>query len=647
MAIPSLIQLTSLRSPTAADRQQLLQAVGQYLELQQQTQLFVQQQAGQQQQSSNRPSAVTSGAKKTVQLMVSGQTSSGKTPSGRAVATKTAGSGRATQPTHGEPHRASQPLVSLHYQVWTLQYGQQATQTLNSPEAVVAFFQQSGVDGRLLILGEPGAGKTQTLLTLGSGLLAKARSEGGPVPVLLDLATWQGGTLAAWCMAQLWEQYRVPENLAQAWLGTAQLTLLLDGFDVLGTSQQRTCLAAIEGFLRGDMNHTIALCCRRQTLERTGLGFSQFNSGVLVMPLVAQQVKDYVMGLEQPELWKRIKGDKVLQQLARFPLLLNFLVESYEGQAAIANRADLVRLYGTHQIQRLAQRSPRAFSPVVTQRYLGWLARQLGQGGRTFYLDSLRPTQLPPGQQWLYRLCLGLILGGVVGLVSRNWILGLAIGLLGSQVDIERFPKYTLSLAALSWKTGLTLLGRSLVPGSILALGLGLVGWLVASPFRWGAVGLTIGAFGGATLGILAGGLLELRSGLQGGIQIRKKPNQDTVNGMRNLICLLVGVGFLIYEGVHLGAIALNQPAHALVSPQGWQTLGALALTIALWASYGLQHVLIRGFLWSNGSIPWNYGAFLRTAAHHRLLQKVGGGYRFIHEDLREHLAQPPTAKSN
>jgi hypothetical protein len=48
-------------------------------------------------------------------------------------------------------------------------------------------------DESLLILGEPGAGKTTMLLELASALLDRA-GDNGPLPVLIELGTWRPGT---------------------------------------------------------------------------------------------------------------------------------------------------------------------------------------------------------------------------------------------------------------------------------------------------------------------------------------------------------------------------------------------------------------------------------------------------------------------
>jgi hypothetical protein len=51
--------------------------------------------------------------------------------------------------------------------------------------------------------------------------------------------------------------------------------------------------------------------------------------------------------------------------------------------------------------------------------------------------------------------------------------------------------------------------------------------------------------------------------------------------------------------------------------------------------------------LWANGYIPWNYASFLNYATNCILLQKVGGGYVFIHRSLLEHFTALPINQYN
>jgi hypothetical protein len=52
-----------------------------------------------------------------------------------------------------------------------------------------------------------------------------------------------------------------------------------------------------------------------------------------------------------------------------------------------------------------------------------------------------------------------------------------------------------------------------------------------------------------------------------------------------------------------------------------------------------IQHFSLRLVLYFTGKTPWNYSRFLDYATERRLLQRVAGGYRFLHKYLQEHFA--------
>ncbi len=53
-----------------------------------------------------------------------------------------------------------------------------------------------------------------------------------------------------------------------------------------------------------------------------------------------------------------------------------------------------------------------------------------------------------------------------------------------------------------------------------------------------------------------------------------------------------------------------------------------------------IKHFILRVILWSTGYIPWNYAKFLDYCTDRLFLQRVGGGYRFMHDLLRQHFAK-------
>ena len=52
------------------------------------------------------------------------------------------------------------------------------------------------------------------------------------------------------------------------------------------------------------------------------------------------------------------------------------------------------------------------------------------------------------------------------------------------------------------------------------------------------------------------------------------------------------------------------------------------------------RHALLRFWLWRTHLFPWHAVRFLNDATARILLQRVGGGYRFIHRLLLDHFAE-------
>jgi predicted NACHT family NTPase len=71
-----------------------------------------------------------------------------------------------------------------------LETGRQAPRTLSAGTTVVSLFDQIGAGRTLLILGEPGSGKTIALLQLARDLITRAAQETDHlIPVVLNLSS--------------------------------------------------------------------------------------------------------------------------------------------------------------------------------------------------------------------------------------------------------------------------------------------------------------------------------------------------------------------------------------------------------------------------------------------------------------------------
>ncbi|WP_035990822.1 NACHT domain-containing protein [Leptolyngbya sp. KIOST-1] len=529
----------------------------------------------------------------------------------------------------GLPLVASRRNIPMNYRVWGLQFGRQENQVLTSVEAIADLFQRDGIDGRLLVVGEAGVGKTHTLLAVGERLLKR----GEPVPVLIDGSAWAGETMREWLIAILWRDYRVAKSTAASWVDNARLTLLVDGFDHLPTQQQRKFAVALEALLRTNPNQTALLCCRRQVMESLGLTFDQFNGGIHIIPLAAQQVKDYVLAQNCPDLWPTIKGSKVLQQLARLPLNLTLLVAMQHPPAPpIRDRADLVQRYLDHG---LAQTQG---NPAQHRATLGWLAQQLETRPRLFYLDDLQRTWLPDPRQLLYRLLVGLAITLVIGLVGGNLLLGLAVGLLLSQIDLENFTYFRLGLAIAPLGGLVPLALTSGLLGLGLGLGLGAIAALLLTPFGLGGPGFGWAGALGAVMGWSLGLVGLLHSGQAGSIQSRQVPNQDVGLALRNTVILVAVLGLLVILFLLLPAVASGQPPLALLPLSRARLVIAGLVAAVLWLSFTLQQGLVRLLLSERRGLPLAARPWLDAMVAAGLLRRVGGGYGFGHDLLRQGL---------
>jgi hypothetical protein len=162
-------------------------------------------------------------------------------------------------------------------------------------------------------------------------------------------------------------------------------------------------------------------------------------------------------------------------------------------------------------------------------------------------------------------------------------------------------------------------------------------------------LGALVGASVGALFGSLSGGLTGPE------IERRTVPNQGIRQSAGNVWV------FALIGGLTLGTVwgLLNLSAAVLATgliPEAsdWlhlQLSGVLVLALFSGLVPGaacIQHFALRFILWCRGVTPWNYARFLNYATERRLLQRVGGRYRFIHELLREHFAtmEPQRVKS-
>ncbi|PZV12419.1 MAG: hypothetical protein DCF20_17720 [Pseudanabaena sp.] len=139
-----------------------------------------------------------------------------------------------------------------------------------------------------------------------------------------------------------------------------------------------------------------------------------------------------------------------------------------------------------------------------------------------------------------------------------------------------------------------------------------------------GLIGQLIGALISGSLAGLAGSEIE-RSTF---------PNQGIRQSLSNgLILAVIGSFFL----------SVIFSLFGLPSSIG-MFLGLLLGLFALEAA--LKHLVLRLVLFVGSWSPWNYAKFLNYSVNSVLLQRIGGGYIFVHRSLLEHFASLPIGYS-
>ena len=384
---------------------------------------------------------------------------------------------------------------------------------------------------KLLVLGEDLSARTAALRELALHLVEKAKKDTRlPVPVVVSLASWsrKRGRLAEWLVDELsgagpYDQNR---DRAMAWLDQEQFLPLLLGLDEVDSTRRDDCVRAINEFHASrKWVRELAVACRTDDYEALLPTRLNLRGAVLLCPLSAEQIDEYLAERQLDALRQAIAADRTLQEMAHSPLTLSFMVSAYEdkheaallqGGSAEERQGRLVEAYVD---SRFSGQGPNALYPrEQATRWLGWLAHSLHtQGERAFYLDRLQPGWLPTRSavRWyivadrlgtaaiaalVFALLFGLHFAAWGSIPELTWIGALVGALVGGLLGGQSEPASgrrgagTVVRGALSALVAVGV-GTALVAAFAGRLNLNLVG-----------LALVVGALVGALAGFLAGG---------------------------------------------------------------------------------------------------------------------------------------------
>ena len=188
-------------------------------------------------------------------------------------------------------------------------------------------------EGRVLLLGEPGSGKTITLLNYARDAIIRRYNDiSAPLPILGIIPSWDvsNSSISEW----LASSFGVPRNTIQL-IRDGQTLLLLDGLDEL--SQERPMDPLKPDGAKFDprarfldtipSNNKILITCRVRDYWDIGEKARLFGA-VTLTPLTDKQIQAFLA--DSPELWQALYADRKLREVARNPLLLSLFAFAYK-----------------------------------------------------------------------------------------------------------------------------------------------------------------------------------------------------------------------------------------------------------------------------------------------------------------------------
>jgi len=573
---------------------------------------------------------------------------------------------------------------------------------------MIDIFQLPEVGRKLLILGNPGSGKTTTLLQLADELVAQAlEAPESEIPIIFELSDWKDDkqSIWDWIKAQLKEKINVQPEESEAWLGEQRILPLLDGLDELDPDRQVKCISAINEFLH-PLYRGVVVCCRaeeyRIAQKELGIELNSLRGAVFLEPLSDEQVKSYLNQLGRAKLWDAIHINSEMiamlnpkkegeSGLLRIPLLLNMAAVVYEG-VAFSTKEALLQAYVQNQLSHKERRqkntpkkkrwkiwvngkSKRINGFRETHFFLHWLAVQRRHYNTEFMPEKIQPFWLGKNTEQLhYMVTFGVISGLTRTMLFTPWLILISqvfspsfllvfsstfaasamFDLISKDIGrirfCERFAfnKEGLACGFHSAINGCkfffaeTALEYSKIKGAPNKLVFILWTVILASvafiwTFTYGSVEIVIASYSSKLKYVTFP------------YQVFKQSLTSFVSSLfffSFAIAALVSLAILFHMLISdLPEIGFGGSLAVLISVFLLLFFFNLFFILPLFAyeSFGgracIKHLCLRYVLARNGYIPYRYVRFLNYCVERRLLQRIGGRYRFIHRELQDHFA--------
>jgi hypothetical protein len=531
--------------------------------------------------------------------------------------------------------------------------------------------------GRLVIIGDPGSGKTGAAVLLVLAALEHRQRvlpqdrQLVPVPVMFTLHGWDPNTqrVGDWLAARLQETYPLfagkgGKAEAAELVKTGRIAAFLDGLDEIAEELRPIALRALsqQAVLR-----VVVLARSFEMAAAARQGFLEGAAALELRPVDTAAAADYLTRVQldpPPRGWseltgrlRREPGSPIAKALSN-PLTLTLVRDTYRSSDDIRELLDFCDAVGDvsgediqdHLLDRVL---PAAYTPPPgepaprygleeARRALGFIAAQMSQEGTR----DLAWWRIPAWASATPRVIVTGAAFGVIFAFGGSPVYGLIGGAVSAYLYLlgDR-GKVPARRAPLRWRH---LLSRnSLVPGLFYALIGGTISAAFGLAVRLGAAQIAALAAG---VGIGAGLAGALAAGLSRSAADDASPLTPTVCWRRDqafglAVGLLLGLGLSLGVGLDLGLTA----AFGIRTAHAARPVTVIVQTFTWILSYGLLFGLLFPRTWTVSltfaqlAMRWHTPVrllrFLDDARQRDVLRTVGPAYQFRHARLQDRLA--------
>ncbi|WP_327691738.1 NACHT domain-containing protein [Streptomyces sp. NBC_00461] len=542
---------------------------------------------------------------------------------------------------------------------------------------------------RLIILGDPGAGKTVLLIRLILSILAR-RESGEAVPMLFSLASWNPDLegFLSWMTRKISQDHqalslrsknRVDEKiLARELLDNRLVIPVLDGLDELPEQLRAKALALINEEI--SYRQPIVISCRtaeyRQVVTGGGTGEEGLNGGAVItlLPLTLQRVREYLVRFGGTNASRNDRWGTLLQEINEAsplgrtlsrPLFVFLARAIYNPRAGepiggIPHPSELLNVSRFPTQADIESHLFSAFIPAVyrpgNQRPPRWTGaratKTLTQLAKHQEFDASGSIDIAWWELYsaTSNVKLRIAMAAIFGLPAA------IAAALTSAMLTSLFNSLTVGLFA-GFFVGFTTAGGRLTTNPSARLG-----WTAGNPTQrkdkavlsiltgvvmgWGTGIGTGSPFLGVFTGLLWVAITVISMGMH-----QVAPDLQRATGpfisLRNdrHAFRMVAFQWSIYISLLVAAMtfpSLNRGTFFILAPPVLisilVTVGPMfACSYAAWGVYTAARILLA----VEGRAPWRLAAFLQDAHEVRgVLRQVGAVYQFRHVDLQRHLAR-------